>query len=181
MTGSIIDASVSAPPAEVTVEVCVIGSGYGGATAAWQLAQLGREVLVLEEGGDFTGRKLTGRDGEMYDQLYMDRGGRATSDLGISVLQGRVLGGGGTINACDVVPLSDEVAQHWETKFGLADFSPGLLEPFRAAALEDLSASTPADSELNENNLIMKRGAEKLGFRGGVMMHNRVDCANVGT
>ena len=89
MTGAILDASKEAVPDELTVEICIIGSGCGGGTAAWDLAKAGREVLVLEEGADYTGTKLTQRDGAMYDQLYMDRGGRSTTDLSISVLQGR--------------------------------------------------------------------------------------------
>lgn len=179
--GSITDCSLVAPATELTVEVLVIGSGCGGATAAWELALGGRDVLVLEEGGDYTGPKLTQRDGAMYDQLYMDRGGRTTSDLSVSVLQGRVLGGGGVINACDVVPMSDAVARHWQTKHGLTDFAPERLAPFRARALEDLSANTPVEEQLNRNNRILREGAQRLSWRGEVMQHNRVGCVGAGT
>jgi len=179
--GAITDCSQLAPAPELTVEICIVGSGCGGATAAWELAKAGRDVLVLEEGGDFTGAKLTQRDGAMYDQLYMDRGGRATSDLSVSVLQGRVLGGGGVINACDVVPISDAVARHWQTRYGLADFSPAAMAPFRARALEDLSANTPREEELNRNNRLLREGAQKLSWRGEVMQHNRVGCVGAGT
>ncbi len=179
--GSVTDCSASAPPAELTVEICVIGSGCGGATAAWELALAGRDVLVLEEGGDFTGAKLTQRDGAMYDQLYMDRGGRTTSDLSIAVLQGRVLGGGGVINASDVVPLSDAVARHWQKKYGLTDFSPEALAPFRTRALEDLSANTPVEAQLNRNNRLLREGSQALGWKGEVMQHNRVGCVGAGT
>jgi len=162
-----------------TVDVCIIGSGSGGATAAWELARAGKQVLVLEEGGDFVGGALTRRDG-MYDQLYMERGGRSTSDLAISVLQGRVLGGGGVINACDVVPIHDSVLRHWQKAYGLSDFSPEAMEPFRKAALDDLSANMPSESQLNENNRILRSGAATMGWRGEVMMHNRVGCVGLG-
>lgn len=181
MSGAITSCADTAPPAELTVEFCVIGSGSGGATAAWELALAGRDVLVLEEGGDYTGAKLTQRDGEMYDQLYMDRGGRATSDLSISILQGRVLGGGGVINASDVVPISDVVARHWQKKHGLTDFGPEALEPFRARALEDLFVNTPVEEQLNRNNRLLREGALKLGWKGEVMQHNRVGCVGAGT
>jgi choline dehydrogenase-like flavoprotein len=181
VSGEIIDGATAALPDALTVDVCVVGSGCGGATAAWELARAGREVLVLEEGADLTGAKLTQRDGAMYDQLYMDRGGRSTSDLSVSVLQGRVLGGGGVINACDVVPLSDGVLEHWQARFGLTDFSPAALAPFKEAALADLHASRPDDAQLNANNRALRRGAEALGWAGEVMLHNRVGCAGVGT
>jgi choline dehydrogenase-like flavoprotein len=177
MSGRIIDASTEAVPASVDCEVCIVGSGSGGATAAWELAKAGRDVVVLEEGGDFLGPALTMRDG-MYDQLYMDRGGRATDDMAISVLQGRVLGGGGVINASDVVPIADGVLRCWQKKFGLVDFSPEALAPFKKQALEDLSANVP--TELNENNRIAERGAKVLGWRGEVMSHNRQGCIGLG-
>ncbi len=175
----LVDAS-AAPQADRTVEVCIVGSGCGGATAAWELAQAGKEVLVLEEGGDYTGPRLTQRDGAMYDQLYMDRGGRMTKDRSIAILQGRVVGGGGVINASDVVPLSDEVLRHWQTKFGLTDFSPQALDDARAQALTDLSANVPTEGQVNLNNRLLRKGAEALGWKGELMHHNRVDCAGVG-
>ncbi|MCK6544770.1 FAD-dependent oxidoreductase [Myxococcota bacterium] len=179
--GSIVDLSKGTPPAELSADVCVIGSGPGGATAAWRLASAGRDVLVLEEGGDRTGAELTQRDAEMYDQLYIERGGRATEDLAIAVMQGRALGGGAVINACDVVPITDEVVELWRTRFGLSELTPAVIEPSRRRALEDLSASRIDDAQLNLANRLLKKGAEALGLRGEVMMHNRVGCAGLGT
>ncbi len=177
---SIIDLSQQAPPHDLSVEICIVGSGSGGATAAWELAQAGHEVVVLEEGGDFPAAKLSERESQMYDQLYMDRGGRATSDLGIAVMQGRVLGGGGVINACDVVSIPDGVLRHWQKRYGLIDFSPQALAPYRDLALADLAANHPDEAQLNRNNRILRSAAQALGWRGDVMLHNRVGCAGVG-
>lgn len=176
---SVVDLSREKPPAETTVDVCIVGSGCGGATAAWELARAGREVLVLEEGGDYTGGALTMRDG-MYDQLYMERGGRATADLAITVLQGRVLGGGGVINASDVVPIPPGVLRHWQTRYGLSELSPEAIAPFEKLALEDLSANLPSDAQINPNNAILRQGTEALHLRGEVMLHNRKGCVGFG-
>lgn len=179
MSGSIIDASKD-DFTERAVEICIIGSGCGGGTTAQVLAEAGHEVLVLEEGTDLTGSALTQRDGAMYDQLYMDRGGRSTEDLSISVLQGRALGGGGVINAADVVPISDGVLHHWERKFGLGEMTRA-LGPYRERALADLSASRIEENQVNEANRLLRTGATSLGWRGEVMMHNRRGCAGLGT
>jgi choline dehydrogenase-like flavoprotein len=179
--GSITDLSRDRVPEAVTTEVCVVGSGAAGATAARVLAEAGREVLVLEEGGDFSGKQLTQRETAMYDQLYMDRGGRATEDLSISVLQGRVLGGGPLINMCDVVPMSEAVMEHWRRRFGLKGFSPGALRPHARAALSDLSASPIDESQVNLANRLLRRGTRALGLRGRLMLHNRVGCQELGT
>ncbi len=145
------------------------------------LAEGGRDVVVLEEGGNYTEEDFNQRDGQMYDQLYMDRGGRATSDLSVSVLQGRVLGGGPVINACDVVPMPAGVRDHWRRRFGLTDLSDAALAPHLNAALEDLGANPIPDDMVNSGNALLRKGAETLGLRGEVMHHNRDGCAELGT
>lgn len=179
--GLIHDLSSAAPPESLVTEVCVIGSGCGGATAARLLAEAGHEVVILEEGKDYLGGARTQRDAEMYDQLYMDRGGRASSDLSVTVLQGRVLGGGGVINACDVVPTPDPVLDHWARRYGLEDYAPSRFAPFQAQALEDLSANRIPEALVNTANAKLRQGTEALGYRGEVMMHNRVGCQGLGT
>lgn len=169
-------------PADLRCEVVIIGSGCGGATAARVLAEAGRDVVLLEEGGDFVGpERLTQRDLTMYDQLYAGRGARTTSDRSIAVQSGRVLGGGGVINACDVVPVAPETWRFWQTKHGLTDFSPEAMRPFEAKALEDLSANPIREDQLNRNNLLLRQGAQALGWRGEVMRHNRQDCKGLGS
>ena len=181
MNEAITDLSAQTPPELIETEICIIGSGCGGATAAWLLAEAGHEVLVLEEGRDLTHADRTQRDGAMYDQLYMDRGGLASHDLSVSVLQGRVLGGGGVINACDVVPSPDGVLHHWARRYGLDEFAPERFKPFQEAALNDLSASRIPENLVNPANDKLRKGTEALGLRGEVMMHNRVGCAGLGT
>ncbi len=181
MPGDVYDLSKQKPPREIVADICIVGSGCGGATAAWVLAKAGRDVVVLEEGGDFTGTQLTGRDGAMYDQLYMDRGARATTDLSVNVLQARVLGGGGVINASDVVPVSDAVLRHWQKRFGLSELSPETLAPYKKRALEDLSASRIQEKQVNRANALLRAGAKALNLRGEVMLNNRVGCVGTGT
>ena len=181
MAGAIVDLSTQKPPRGLTVEVCVIGSGAAGGTAARVLAEAGHEVAVLEEGADFTGDDYTQRDAEMYDQLYMDRGGRASEDLSVTVLQGRVLGGGPEINACDVVPIPAAVLHHWQKRHGLSSFTEEALAPHLAGALEDLSARPIPDHMVNRANDLLRQGAASLKLRGEVMDHNRVGCAKLGT
>ena len=45
-----------------SADVCVIGSGAGGAVAAAELAEGGRSVIVLEQGPHWTARDFTQRE-----------------------------------------------------------------------------------------------------------------------
>lgn len=179
---AVVDASLTALPARIDCDVCVIGSGYGGATAAWVLAQAGRDVVVLEEGGDFTGKALTQRDAAMYDQLYVSRGGATTEDMGISLLAGRVLGGGGVINACDVVPADDAIWTMWQKRYGLSDLGATAMAPFVQRALQDLGANPITAEQVNRNNQVLRQGAAALDWRSEIMDHNRQShCKGLGT
>lgn len=178
----ITDFSAGPPPEHIHCEICIIGSGCGGATAARVLAEAGHDVVVLEEGGDFTASKLTQRDAAMYDQLYVDRGGRTTEDMSINILSGRVLGGGGVINACDVVPVPEPVWALWRKTYGLTELTPAAMQPFVQRALDDLSANRIAEHRVNRANALLRRGSQALGWRGEVMQHNRAEhCAGLGT
>ena len=169
-------------PHDLKCDFLVIGSGCGGGTAARVLAEAGKDVILLEEGGDFVGPdRLTQRDTPMYDQLYVDRGGRTNKDRTVNILSGRVLGGGGVINACDVVPIHDATWAYWQKYHGWSDFSASAMQPYVDRALADLSANRIEEKQVNRNNQILRAGAQALGWRGEVMLHNRVKCQGLGS
>ncbi len=169
-------------PNDLTCDYLVIGSGCGGGTAARVLAEAGKDVILLEEGGDFVGpTRLTQRDTPMYDQLYTDRGGRTSKDRTVNILSGRVLGGGGVINACDVVPIHDATWAYWQKHHGWSEFSAAAMASYLQRALADLSANRIEERQVNRNNQILRQGAQALGWRGELMMHNRVNCQGLGS
>lgn len=93
-----------------------------------------------------------------------------------------MLGGGPVVNMADVVPIPDGVLRHWQKKHGLTELlPPEALAPFRAKALEYFSANPIAPEQINRANGLLRQGAEKLGLRGEVMLHNRVGCRGLGT
>jgi choline dehydrogenase-like flavoprotein len=97
---------------EHSADVCVIGSGAGGAVIAARAAQAGLSVLVLEAGPR--------RDEDDFDQVDLHaagmflRGGALWSDSGrIGILAGSVVGGGTLINSMVCLRTPDPVRRQW--------------------------------------------------------------------
>src|SRR2546429_390887 len=86
-----------APPAvgeaAIVTDVCVIGSGAGGAVVAYHAAAAGARVVVLEEGRHVRTGEITHSEPAMSALLYKESGLQATVDLEMTILQGRALGG----------------------------------------------------------------------------------------
>lgn len=161
-------------------DVVVVGTGAGGAMATRELARAGRSVLAIEEGGDHLPADFDQREDTMLPLLFQDRGGRMTTDLGITVLQGRGVGGS-TIhntNLCKRAP--DPVLELWAERYGVVGCRPTDLAPVYAEVERDLSVGPIPDDAINANNDALRRGIAALGWRGGKLAHNRVGCLRSG-
>ena len=163
-------------------DVCVVGSGAGGAVVAKELAEAGFSVTLLEEGGDFTPDDFTGRPTEMFPLLYRDGG--VTFAIGwplILIPVGRCLGGTTVVNSGTCFRTPDHVLRKWNREFSLASISPEALAPF-FERVEGILNVAPAKTEvLGRNNLVFKRGADSLGYRGRPLSRNVKDCEGCGT
>src|SRR4051812_10570206 len=102
----------------VRADVCVVGTGAGGAVAAARLAEAGFDVAIVEEGGWLRGEDFTEQEGPMTEALYAEKGGRATDDLAIPMLQGRCVGGGTTVNWMIMLRARDAVLDEWADEHG---------------------------------------------------------------
>ena len=97
-------------------DLVVIGSGPGGAIAAWEAVNKGMKVLVIEKGG----REESGIKHHSLDQLYqMFAHGGQQVILGptpIAYAQGEVFGGGSQVNSGLYHRTPEVVRQFWAEK-----------------------------------------------------------------
>ena len=165
---------------ETRADVCIIGSGAGGGVAAGLLAEAGREVLVLEEGRDVPAEEMTQREEQMYPLLYRDGGSQYTADGGVSVLQGRAVGGSTVINAADVVPIEAPVLEFWRSRYGLDRYSVERWDEAAQASGLGIEANLIPEEMVNANGRLLLEGGSKTGHSGGRFVHNRVGCVGSG-
>ncbi len=161
-------------------EVCVIGSGAGGAVVAKELAEAGREVVVLEQGGHYTKDDFTQREDEMMPLLYEDMGQRATTDGSIVILQGRNVGGSTVHNLCYCFRTPVPILEMWRREDGLRDMSYEDLVPSFQRVEKMLKVKPIEPHEVNTLNNKIREGCEKLGYHGLVANHNRENCTTSG-
>jgi choline dehydrogenase-like flavoprotein len=146
-------------------EILVIGSGPGGAVTACQLAEAGRDVILVEEGEylpldscqAFTLAEMT--------QKY--RNGGITAALGkpkIAYVEGRCVGGGSEVNSALYHRTPASVLEKWAREFGVvATGEADLLPHFEANERELSVGKTPGPAAAVSRKL--QEGADKLKWR----------------
>ena len=159
-----------------TVDVCVIGSGAGGAVAAKELAQSGLSVVLLEAGDNHDPTTFSRHTSEMLLRLFWDGGLRATHDGSVLISQGRGVGGSTVHNLCYAVRTPDSILERWETEFGIQDLSPSDLGPSLNRVETTLGVKQIGEEQVNRLNQIVRRGCQVMGWRGIVQRHNRGSC-----
>jgi len=161
-------------------DVCVIGSGAGGAVVAAILAEGGRSVVLLEQGHHWTKKDFTQREEEMLPRLFEEGGMRMTVDGGINILQGRNVGGSTVHNLCYAFRTPDPILRLWREAHGLPELTPEAVAPSFARVEAGLKVKQIREDEVNRMNQLIRSGAEKLGYSGFVTKHNREGCVKAG-
>jgi choline dehydrogenase-like flavoprotein len=165
---------------DLQCDVCIIGSGAGGAVLAAGLAERGLKVVVLEEGGWFTKADFNLEEASAYPMLYQDRGGRATADLAITVLQGRSVGGSTTVNWTTCFRTPATVLDHWAAEHGISGLDTETLRPHFEAVEARLGIQPWPESIANANNRVLYDGCKKLDWEVQAIRRNVRECGNTG-
>jgi len=166
---------------EINIEcdVVIVGSGAGGGTAAEILTQAGLKVVMIEEGPFKSSSDFRMRERDAYPQLYQESAGRQTKDKGITILQGRAVGGSTTINWTSSFRTPPATLKHWRDVWGLGDYTEEGLAPW-FAKMESRLSIAPWPVAPNENNDILRRGCAKLGIHAAAIRRNVKGCWNLG-
>lgn len=160
-------------------DAVVVGLGAGGCAALARLSELGVDAIGIEAGGAPTAAEYTQRELEMLPLLYHDAGLRSTADKAITILQGRGVGGSTLHNTGMVYRPPEGIVARWREEHGL-DLSDAELERHVGDVLETLGAVPIPPERINANNDILRRGAERLGWRWRTPYHNRIECSGCG-
>ncbi|WP_144392987.1 GMC family oxidoreductase N-terminal domain-containing protein [Pleionea sediminis] len=174
-----IDLSKDTLPINKVFDVVIVGSGAGGGIAAEILVQSGLSVAIVEEGAFKTAADFTLNEAQAYPDLYQEAMSRKTKDKGITVMQGRTVGGSTTVNWTSSFRTPEKTLNHWSEVHGVSGFSSEELAPWFKKVEQQLNIS-PWPIPPNENNSILEKGAHKLGWSAARIPRNVRGCANLG-
>lgn len=151
---------------EETCDVCVVGSGAGGAVVAKELAEVGLKVILVEEGGyyqtsDFREDEVLPKVAKLY------RNGGTTSTWGkppVNFTEGSCVGGSTTVNGGMCWRTPQKILKKWQWEYGLTDLTNRKLDPLFERVEEIISVKSILPESMNNDSKILRRGAEKLGY-----------------
>jgi choline dehydrogenase-like flavoprotein len=162
-------------------DVCVVGSGAAGSVIAAELAASGQDVLVVEAGSEWSGPDYDQHELAGMQHLFRQGGLSGTRDLSMSLLAGACIGGGTTVNWQSCFRTPDDVREEWARSSGCDFFTSESFTESLDTVWRRIGASTD-ESEINESNNAICRGAKSLGYRWSVIARNSLgcDCAQCG-
>jgi choline dehydrogenase-like flavoprotein len=167
--------SPPAAPLDAVYDVCVVGSGAGGALVAARLAEAGRNVLLVEEGPWVSPKDHPVRDDKALALLYRNSGlnpawpefGHLFKKHGVSfitVLQGRLVGGGPTVNNAIHIPIEKARWQTWRDEFDFPVDWPDLEAALETVAADLGVSTTEMRSAMGERSAAFETGANALNL-----------------
>jgi choline dehydrogenase-like flavoprotein len=175
----IVDGARADADRSLDADVVIVGSGAGGGVTAEILALSGLSVIVVEEGALKSSRDFKMREADAYPALYQESAARKTKDKGVNILQGRTVGGSTTVNWTSSFRTPPDTLTFWRQHYGLTSYSQEALAPW-FALMEARLHIIDWPAAPNENNDLLRRGADKLGIPTGFIRRNVNGCWNLG-
>jgi len=163
-------------------EICIIGSGAGGAVAGFFLAQAGYEVTILEAGhfhppGSQEGKSETHIMATLYEKSAMQM--NASQD--VMILQGRAIGGSTLVNQAVCYRLPEQIADKWTMDHQVEGKTLADLSQYYEKVEKVITPKITPEQFLNENNKIAMRGFKENKWNNGYMKRNTSHCVGCGS
>jgi len=162
-------------------DVCVIGTGAGGAVVAKELAEKGLKVIALEEGSYFTVKNFNQDPCDMMSMMYRDSG--TTICMGLppaSVTMGKCVGGTTTINSATCFRTPERVIEEWKREYDCKGLEYDELIPYFEKVEKEISVTELTEDILGNVYKIVKRGADAIGLKAKPLLHNVKGCEGAG-
>ncbi len=166
---------------EVDTDVCIIGSGPGGAVAAATLAQAGVRVVVLEAGPQVRIADMTRDAPAFLSRYYWEGGLRMLRGSGAwPTMSGRALGGSSVVNSAIFFPLPADVRKDWIETDGLTHLQGDALDAAYAQIFERLHVAPTPDEAQGPRNFLTRDILLQAGLKAKALPRAVKGCKGSG-
>ncbi len=160
-------------------DAVIVGSGAAGSVMAFQLAQRGLKVLVLEKGKRQDPQSFVHNEMEMLPRLYKNGGVQTSIDHDLVIMQGCTVGGSTVVNNAIWLRADlDRILPDWKARG--ADLDRGRI----TRAYEDLETKlhvSPLPAVLaNKGTEVFLKGSQALDISAHLLNNNRNECIGCG-
>jgi choline dehydrogenase-like flavoprotein len=180
MSGRIYEYRDVSASQEIVTDVCIIGSGCGGATLAFKLTEAGVDVVILEQGGYYPPSSFDNNELSMAGKISAERN-MSTTTSGVPVMvYGQNVGGASVHYWADSYRTPDDRLELWEQEYGVEGHGVSALAPMWEELDRRLHVHPAPERSFNRMNKIMREAAAKLGWHGAPVPQARRGCQGSG-
>lgn len=165
----------------IECDVAVIGSGAGGAAAAWVLSQAGLKVLIIEEGRKWEPHQLSTKQSWGLRHLYGERGTSvASGNIYLPMPRGRAVGGSTLLNSAICFRTPTAILDKWQQEFEIPWADNAHYDPVFAEVEAAIGVAKVTPGQAKAHNLIFKQGVDALKLDGDFISRNAPGCIGCG-
>ncbi|MBI4862706.1 MAG: GMC family oxidoreductase [Candidatus Riflebacteria bacterium] len=141
-------------------DVVIVGSGAGGAPAAWWLAARGLRVALVERGTLVEARSAS----DAIETYYVNQGLVGSMLGGLTlVVAGNAVGGSTAINSGTCLRPPAERLREWDRSLGTS-FAAGDLDPWLDEAERKIGVTVPDRALMSRSSQLFEKGLAHLGL-----------------
>lgn len=165
---------------KIKTQVCIIGTGCGGATLGAQLVKLGIDVVLIDQGGYYPTATFDNNELNMAAKLSGDRNLATSEDNGINLMYGNNIGGASVHYWADSYRTPQDRLEWWEERFRIKNHNLTRLNKYWDELDQRLNVHPATDGYLNPMNRLVEKGANILGWKGHRVPQARKNCQKSG-
>ncbi|MDF2445699.1 MAG: oxidoreductase family protein [Moraxellaceae bacterium] len=173
-------ADISSKELRLDADVIVVGSGSGGAIAAYELARAGRKVIILEAGSYIPSADFKEDLADSMQRMFQDYGLQTNATGDLILLQGAMVGGSSVVDGTICERMPKEVLEKWQKENGLENLTQEDMNAHYDKIEKRLSVHPNEAYEINDNANIVISGCEGMGWSWKPVSRNTRQCALTG-
>ena len=159
-------------------KIVIVGSGAGGSVTAKILSEKGHEVLIIEEGQNFTDNRKLGLSNNLDKWRNYGATPIFSNENIISYAEGKCVGGSTEINGALMWRTPDNILDKWRKDFEIKDLENNNMNKYFEEYEKDMSINYQNEDESNSASKKLLKAASILNWSTARVKRAQINCKN---